>query len=151
MSEGVSLFEQIGGRPTLERIAKRFYDKLYADEWMKHFFKNTRQEIIERQQVDFITGALGGPRIFSGRLPHDAHTHINITPEVYEKRKELLIEALREEHAPEILIERWLRVDEAFKNQIMKNSVTDCKKRWNTDEILDFPDPKAPSGQRRTG
>lgn len=149
MSDAKSLFDQIGGKSTLQRIAKRFYDKVYADPWLKLFFKNTRQEIIESQQVDFMSGALGGPRIFSGRMPIDAHTHINITPELFAAREKLLLEALQEENAPRELIDRWLKIEHAFKAHLLKDSVADCKKRWNTDEILDFPDPASPTPTRR--
>lgn len=143
MSETKSLFEQVGGKEYLQKVSKRFYDKLYAHPWLKNFFKNTRQEVIESQQVDFMTGALGGPRIYSGRMPIDAHTHINITPELFELREKILIETLQEENAPPELIDRWIKIEAAFKRQLIKGSVADCKKRWVTDELLDFENPEA--------
>jgi truncated hemoglobin YjbI len=136
-----NLFEQIGGKPYLQKVAKRFYDKLYAHPWLKNYFKNTRQEIIESQQVDFMTGALGGPRVYSGRMPADAHPHMMITPELFDVREQLLIETLKEESAPPELIDRWMKIEHAFKRQIIKASPDQCKKRWATDEILDFPNP----------
>jgi truncated hemoglobin YjbI len=141
-NDSTSLFERIGGKPYLQKISKRFYDKLYTHPWMKNFFKNTRQEVIESQQVDFMTGALGGPRVYSGRLPIDAHPHIHITPEVFELREKILIETLHEENAPQELVDRWLKIENAFKRQLIKSSVTECKKRWTTDEILDFENPE---------
>lgn len=149
MSDDKSLFEQIGGKPYLQKVAKRFYDKLYAHPWLKNYFKNTRQEIIESQQVDFMTGALGGPRIYSGRMPGDAHPHINATIELFDLREKLLIEALSEEKAPPELINRWIKIEHAFKRQIIKNSPSECKKRWATDEILDFENPDKSSNIRR--
>lgn len=142
MDDNQSLFEQIGGKAILQRVAKRFYDKVYAHPWLKLYFIHTKQEIIESQQVDFMTGALGGPRVFSGRMPQDAHMHINITPELIEVREKLLLEALDEEKAPAELKERWLRVENAFKRHIIKPSVEACQKRWTTDEILDFENPE---------
>lgn len=111
---------------------------------MKLYFKNTRQEVIESQQVDFMTGALGGPRIYSGRMPTEAHTHIHVTPEVFDLREKILIETLREENAPPELIDRWIKIENAFKRQIIKSSVDECKKRWTTDEILAFDNPESP-------
>jgi truncated hemoglobin YjbI len=142
MSDVKSLFDQIGGKSYLQKITKRFYDKVYKHPWMKLYFKNTRQEVIESQQVDFMTGALGGPRVFSGRMPGDAHPHIMVTPEVFEVREKLLIEALVEEKASPELIDRWLKIEHAFKRQIIKASSSECKKRWTTDEILDFENPE---------
>lgn len=150
MSQERSLYEEVGGKPYLEKIAKRFYDKIYADPWLKLYFKNTNQETIERQQVDFMSGALGGPKIYGGRMPADAHTHINITPELFEAREKLLLEALTEEGAPSELIDRWLKIEQAFKRHLIKTSPEQCQKRWNTDEILDFENPLKPRTDRRT-
>lgn len=147
MSEGKSLYELVGGKPFLQKVSKKFYDKLFAHPWLKNYFKNTRQEVIESQQVDFMTGALGGPRVYSGRMPLDAHTHINITPELFELREKILIETLKEENAPQELIDRWIKIEVAFKRQLIKGSVNECKKRWATDEILDFENPDSTSQQ----
>jgi hemoglobin len=149
MSDVQSLYERIGGKPYLQKVAKRFYDKLYAHPWLKHYFKYTRQEVIESQQVDFMTGALGGPRVYSGRMPGDAHPHINVTPELFELREKILLEALQEENAPTELIDRWVKIEHAFKRQIIKNSLADCQKRWTTDEILDFENPEGSNSGKR--
>lgn len=146
MSDQKSLFEMVGGKPFLQRVSKKFYDKLFAHPWLKYYFKNTRQEVIESQQVDFMTGALGGPRIYSGRMPIDAHTHIHITPELFELREKILVETLKEENAHPELIDRWLKIESAFKRQLIKGSVSECKKRWATDEILDFENPDSKNG-----
>lgn len=150
MSESNSLFERIGGTPFLQRVAKRFYDKVYSHPWLKLFFKNTEQKVIESQQVDFMTGALGGPRVYSGRMPADAHPHLHVTQELFDLREQLLLEALQEEHASEELIERWKKIEHAFKRHIIKNSPSECEKRWATDEILDFPNPDETAEIRRS-
>lgn len=135
----MSLFDQVGGRDTLMKISKRFYDKIYKHPWMSQYFKNTKQSVIESQQVDFMTGAFGGPKIYGGRMPLEAHVHIFITEELFELRRQLLIEAFNEENAPQELVDRWLKVDDAFKYQILKKDISECQKRYTTDEILDFP------------
>jgi hemoglobin len=138
----MSIFDEVGGREMLMKVSKIFYDKLYKDPWLSQYFKHTKQTTIESQQVDFMTGALGGPKIYCGRNPTDAHLHILITEEVFQARKKFLIESLKEADAPQLLIERWLKIDEAFKNAMLKNNISECVKRWTTDEILDFPNPE---------
>lgn len=138
----MSLYDDIGGKPYLIRVVKKFYDKVYAHPWLKLFFQNTPQQHIENQQIDFMIGALGGPRVYSGRNPRDAHPHLLITEEVFELRNQLLIEALNEEYASELLIERWLQIEVVFKNSIIKSSITQCKGRYNSDQILDFENPQ---------
>ncbi len=137
----MNLFDKIGGRPTLINISKRFYDKVYNHSWLGLYFKNTKQSVIESQQVDFMTGALGGPRIYGGRMPFDAHIHLNINHDLFDLRQQLLLEAFKEENAPQILVDRWLKIEEAFRGQIIKRNISECQKRYFTDEILDFTDP----------
>jgi len=135
------LFERLGGRPTLDKVHKIFYDKLFSHPWLKNFFAGTKQEHLEKLQSDFMGSVFGGPKIFSGRMPIDAHTHMFITEEIYNTRHELLRESLIGASVPEQEREDWLRIDMAFKKVLIKKDVNQCKKRYGTDDILDFPNP----------
>ena len=139
--EKQSLFEEIGGRDYLQAIVKRFYDKVYEHPWLGLYFKNTPQEHIENQQIDFMTGVLGGPQIYMGRSPKDAHPHLLITEELYELRRDILNQTLKEMNAPEKLVERWNKVEDAFKASMIKTSISECKGRYATEEILAFENP----------
>lgn len=134
-------FEELGGREILEKVSKIFYDKVYDDNWIGEYFKEVKQEIIEEQQVDFMSMALGGPKVYLGKLPVPAHKHMMITEELFILREELLDAALVEAGACNELITRWKKIDEAFKNKIVKKSLNECEKRFKTDEILNFEKP----------
>ena len=131
-----TLFDALGGRPTLERVHHALYNKLYAHPWLQHFFKNVRQEHQENQQTDFMTRALGGPAVFSGRLPRAAHEHLYITEEVFRIRHGMLEDSLKECAVPEELAKRWLYIDYCFMNAIIKESPDECRKRYTMDEII---------------
>ena len=85
-----------------------------------------------------------------GRFPVPAHEHMYITEELFELRNSLLIESLRETHTAPEVIEAWLKIDNAFKKRIVKNSPSECKKRYFTDEILDYENPATASTRNRT-
>lgn len=135
-------FEKMGGRQMLIDISKVFYDKVYQHEWLKHYFENVPQEHIELQQVEFTQTALGGGKVYIGKAPPEAHQHMFITDELYAERQKLLYEAFKECNASQQLIDRWVKIDDAFFGRIVKDSPTDCVKRYPSDEILDFPNPK---------
>lgn len=135
-----SLFEKLGGYPMFRKINKIFYDKVYADPWMKQFFSHVPQEHIENQQTDFMAAAFGGPEQYSGRLIPDAHQHIHITEELFLLREKLLDEAFVEAGAPSELVTRWKKIDNAFKKGILK-SKEECVRRFATDSILSFENP----------
>lgn len=130
------------------KVNKAFYDRVYKDPWMSQVFGVVEQKFIELQQTDFIVGALGGPKRYSGRAPQDAHPHIFVDQEMWDLRERFLVEALEEVKAPDWLRERWIKIDNAFKKAILKNSVADCKKRFTTDEIIHVPNPNP---RKKTG
>lgn len=136
-------YEEMGGQLKLEEISKVFYDKIYEDAWLKQYFVNIPQEHIERQQVMFMQAALGGKNLYCGQTPPAAHKHMYITNELYQARQVLLDEAFVECHADPKLIERWLRIDDAFFNRIVKASPQDCQVRFKSDTILNFVKPHA--------
>ncbi len=125
----------------LERVHKLFYDKLYEHAWLKHFFADVDQKVIENQQTDFMISNMGGGKLYSGKLPKPAHKHMNITDEMFEERNRILKMSIEACGVKPELAERWLKIDYAFKKSLVKNSVQDCEKRFFTDEILDFPKP----------
>lgn len=133
-----TLFDEIGGRFPINRIMKSFYDKVYDDPWLGPYFKDIKREIIESQQGDFIQRSLGGGPVYSGKLPIPAHSNMFITEELYNLRHKYLEEAIREEGFPTHVIEKWLRIDDSFRDGLIKEKVSDCEKRFFTDPILAF-------------
>ncbi len=139
--ENDKLLETVGGRPTLEKVHKLFYDKLYEHPWLKHFFKDVPQETIENQQTDFMVSNMGGGKIYSGGMPKNVHRHMYISEELFDLRSEILKECILECGVAADLTERWVRIDYAFKHSLVKKNVGECEKRFFTDEILNYPKP----------
>ena len=135
------LYELVGGRPGIMEVMKIFYDKVYADPWLKLFFAVVSQEHIENQQADFMASCLGGPKMYCGRLPIPAHEHMFVTEELFQARSEILRESLDEAGLDPSVIEAWIKVDDAFRHGMVKSSVSECKKRFFADEILEFENP----------
>lgn len=134
-----STLEELGGRQLLEKAMKIFYDNVYEHPWLGLYFQDIDQDTIEAQQVDFMIGAFGGPKsVYSGRLPVEAHQNMFVTEELFDLREQMLKEALIEIEAPQELIDRWMKIDQAFKAAIVKKKLTDCKKTFVTDEIVGF-------------
>lgn len=118
-----TLFDAVGGLPTLQRVHKIFYDKVYAHDWLKQFFAGHSQEAIEYRQTSFMAEKMGGPVEYWGKDMKYAHEAMYITRELFEVRHALLEDSLREAGVPEDLRERWLRIDSAFMKQIVKGSI----------------------------
>jgi hemoglobin len=141
MEEDKTLFENLGGRPILERVHKVFYDKLYEHPWLKLFFADIEQKVIEDQQTDFMVSNMGGGKIYSGALPKNAHKHMFVDNTMFDLRQKILQESLDECNVPSALAERWMRIDGAFRKSIVKENPDQCEKRFFTDVIKNYPKP----------
>ena len=139
--EDKTLLQDIGGKEMLKKVHKLFYDKLYEHPWLKNFFLHIEQELIENQQTDFMVSNMGGGKIYSGGMPKNVHRHMYITEELFDLRTKILKESILACGVKEALVERWIRIDSAFKHSLVKSSVDKCEKRYFTDEILSFPKP----------
>lgn len=134
-------FEQMGGREVLIKINKVFYDKVYAHPWLKLYFQEIPQQHIEDQQVDFMQKVLGGRDVYVGKTPATTHNHMFIPNELFDVRKQLLEESFQEVNADKELVDKWLSLDESFRRLIINKSPDECKGRFKTDPILNFPKP----------
>ncbi len=141
--ESDSLLQEIGGRSTLEKVHKVFYDKLYEHPWLKQYFEGIDQKFIEDQQTDFMVSNMGGGKVYSGRIPSMAHRHMFITEELFDLRSNILRDSLAECNVPKDKAERWIRIDYAFKHSLVKSDVSECKPNLtpNGYGILDIKKP----------
>lgn len=136
-----TLFDRIGGMDTLKKVHKIFYDKLFAHRWLRQFFVEHPQEIFENQQTTFMSGLMGGPKVYAGKTPKMAHQHILITDEMFELRSEILSQSIKEAGLSDDLREEWLEADRTLKQAIVKTSVSECRKMFDTQPIYDIPKP----------
>ncbi|MEW4981901.1 MAG: group 1 truncated hemoglobin [Cycloclasticus sp.] len=137
-----TLFKRIGGLETLQKVHRIFYDKAYSHEWLKLYFTDKPQTLLEDQQTDFMAQLIGGPKRYAGKTPRMAHQHIHITEDLFTLRQRLLKESLEEFGLAEHLLKEWLMADTALKRAITKDSVEQCTQAYPNQEILSFPKPK---------
>lgn len=138
-----SLFDELGGLPTLEKVHKIFYDKVYAHPWLGQFFIGHDQTAIENRQTSFMAEKMGGEVVYMGKEPRITHETMYITQELFDLRSELLDEAIREAGVPDGLRERWLRIDNAFSKAIVKPSKEDfLNQSWPYKKHIVIPKPE---------
>lgn len=65
MSNQTTLYEQIGGRETVERLIDDFYDRVLADPHLAPFFEQTSMDKLRTMQQEFFASALDGPATIS--------------------------------------------------------------------------------------
>ncbi len=137
-----TMFEAVGGLPVLERVHKRFYDKVYAHPWLGQFFEGHSQAAIELRQTQFMAEKMGSKHPYPGRDLPLAHRRMYISEELLKLRQALLREALEEEGVCEELITRWLRIDHAFWGKVGNASLEEFHRvdfKYETPLIVENP------------
>ncbi len=134
-----TLYDRLGGKPTLEKVHRIFYDKAFAHPWLSKYFTDKPQEVLENQQTDFMSQLMGGPKIYGGKSPKSAHQHMMISDELFELRSQLLSDAIREAGIADGLREEWLEADRTLKRAVVKKSEAECTRAYPNQPILNFP------------
>jgi len=133
-----TLFERLGGKETFINVHKIFYDKAYAHSWLSKYFTDKPQELLENQQTDFMIQIMGGPKLYSGKVPKSAHQHMLITDELFELRAQLLSDSIIEAGINDELREEWIAADATFQRALVKSSEDECSRAYPTQPILNF-------------
>lgn len=136
------LYDAVGGLPTLQKVHRIFYNKVYADAWLGQFFAGHDQQAIEQRQTEFMGEKMGGPDPYPGKEIGMVHETMYITQELFGIRRKLLNKALQEAGVADDLRERWLRIDSAFMRKIVKNSVEELYNNdWKYKKPVVIPKP----------
>ncbi len=138
-----SLFDELGGLPTLQKVHKIFYDKLYAHAWLKTFLTELNQMVIENRQTAFMAEKMGASIDYMGKQPKMAHRSMYITHELFDIRQQLLADSLQEFGLSQALSDRWLKIDNAFRGQIVNDSIESFyATSWAFEKRIIIPKPK---------
>ncbi len=138
----MTFFEDVGGKSVIERVHVLLYNKLLSHPWLKGYFVGVKRSHLEGQQTDFMSDLFGAePKVYFGKLPMRAHQHLFISEEIFLVRHKLLAESLIEAKVSQEHQERWLRFDMGMIKTVVKESVDECEKRYNSDSIIDIPKP----------
>ena len=70
-----SLYEQLGGKKTVEKAATFLYVNILRDDRIKDFFKDVDIEKQKRKMSAFLTYIFGGPSLYLGKDMRRAHEH----------------------------------------------------------------------------
>jgi hemoglobin len=120
----MTTYEQIGAE-RLAAIVQSFYEKVFQDPMLAHFFMNIDHEHLVAMQVDFVSSMLGGPQRYRGKPLETLHDTMIIRPPHFRRRQRILQETMEEFGLDEAVIAMWLKQEERLKPLIMKDQ-TSC-------------------------
>ena len=127
MSESTpTLFEQIGGTASVEKLVTAFYQRVLGDNVLAPFFEKTSIDKLKRMQVTFFSIALGGPEPEGLNVSlYEAHQGRGITREHLGLFTQHLLETLREIGIEEQAAKRVYERISTYSDEILGESSVD--------------------------
>ncbi len=95
-----SLYDTLGGAVPLRLAVDRFYTAVLADPELAPYFEGVDVAHVKRHQVLLLTQVLGGPQTYTGRDLGEAHRHLNVTSDHYDRVVDHLVATLEGLDAP---------------------------------------------------
>jgi len=71
-----SLYEELGGKKTVEKASAILYVNILRDERINGFFENVDIEKQKRKMSAFLTNIFGGPSLYIGKTMRKAHKNV---------------------------------------------------------------------------
>lgn len=117
-----SLFQRIGGHKAVNAAVDVFYQKVLADNRIKHFFDGVDMAKQRSKQKAFLTFAFGGASNYSGQNMREAHKHL-VAKGMNESHFNAVIEnlgsTLKELKVPANLIKEAAAIATSVKNDVL--------------------------------
>jgi len=121
-----TLYEQIGGEPAVDAAVMIFYQKVLADDRIKHFFEGIDMKKQHEHQKKFLTFAFGGPNNYSGRGMKAAHSRLveqyGLNDDHFDAVMEDLGATLHELDVPKNLIQEAAAIAESVRDDVLGRS-----------------------------
>ena len=81
-----AMYQSIGGAAGVSRVVDVFYERLWSDPELRHYFEGIDREKLKHHQRQFLTFALGGGvDAYEGRALGEAHADLKITDAAFSK------------------------------------------------------------------
>jgi hemoglobin len=90
-----SLYAEIGGQETIDKLVNAFYPLVYADKELRPLFEGDMEEIKRKQRM-FLPQFLGGPALYSREFGPPAMRERHLPFEVTPKRAQCWLRCMKE-------------------------------------------------------
>jgi len=118
-----SLYERIGGTDMVAAIVDKFYDKVVADDRLKHFFEDTDLTNLRSHQKLFIMYIFGGADSYAGKSVRNAHKNLvdnmGLSDEHFDAMIQNLEATLTELDVPGDLITEAIEITQSLRVNIL--------------------------------
>jgi hemoglobin len=121
MSTKQTLYDEVGGKPAVTAIVDDFYDRILADQNLRHYFQGKDMRALKRHQRALVTVALGGTSdAYTGQMMGPAHEGLGINHNAFDRVLTHLADALAARSVRPVTIEKVLAILEALRDDVVQ-------------------------------
>jgi hemoglobin len=106
----MSLYDDIGGSAAVNAAVDLFYEKVLADDRVKHFFVDVDMSDQRGKQRKFLAYAFGAPIKYDGKDLRSAHAGMKLTEEHFNAIAEHLRATMKDLNVPGDLIDQAMEI-----------------------------------------
>jgi hemoglobin len=122
-----TLFELAGGEAKLRAVVADFYDHVLSDIMIGFFFRHADKQRLIDKEYELAARMLGAPGVrYTGKPMREAHAAHRIMGGQFERRVQLLREAMQRADLPEAVQKAWLEHTYALRPQITAQAGSSC-------------------------
>ncbi len=114
-----TIFEQIGGEPSVIAAVDIFYDKVLADELLMEFFQDVNMKFLKSHQKSLITFLCGGDIVYKGKDLRTAHRHLKLEEVHFDQIVLHLTDTLNELGVPEDIVSKIIEKIEFLRFEVL--------------------------------
>lgn len=127
-----TLFDKIGG-DTLRAVITDFYDRVFRDVMIGFMFQRANKQLLIDREWEFAANFLGAPDVkYTGRPMRTAHASHTIFGGHFERRLQILREAMRDHAVDPEVQQAWIDHTNALRSQITRDQGSECKDTGET-------------------
>ncbi len=114
-------FDELADPGVVERVIRDLYAAMFDDPMVGFLFVGSDKERIVTEQTKLVRRVLGDDSVvYDGESMPDAHRRVPILPGHFDRRHQLLLTALAAHPLPERARARWIAMDLALRDAILK-------------------------------
>lgn len=117
----------MGGEPALRAVLTTFYDRVFEDVMIGYLFWGKDKEHLIAREVEFAARVLGAKHIsYTGRPMRKAHAQHRILGGHFDRRLQILKDAMSFHHVPDEVQEAWVAHTHALRLQVTADPDSRC-------------------------
>lgn len=120
-------FDRLGGEWVLRGVINDFVDVMVQDPMIGFFFRGVDRHRLRDKEYEMTARFLGANVPYTGKGLREAHRPHPIMGGQFDRRRQILVEAMMSHQVPEDIAEEWLGHVDALRSVVTRDARGECQ------------------------